>query len=66
LASPDFYLFRAIKRKMAGSEFGSTEELLSEVTDITNLISHTALAGVFRESGESQQKCTDMEGDHVD
>jgi hypothetical protein len=49
LAPSDFELFEAIKRKMAALEFGRTEELVDEVTDITSWISHIALANVVRE-----------------
>jgi hypothetical protein len=51
---------------MTGSEFGSAEELVSEVTDITSFISYITLADVFREWEQRLQKCIDMEGDYVD
>jgi hypothetical protein len=49
-----------------GSEFGSGEELVSEVAAIASAISHITLADVFREWEQRPQKCIDVEGDYID
>jgi hypothetical protein len=39
-----------MERKIVGSEFGSAEKLVTELTDLTSFLSHIALAGAFRTS----------------
>jgi hypothetical protein len=64
-APSDFYHFGAIKWKLASSEFGNAEALVSEMTDITNFTSHVTLANVFPDWKQLLHKCIDMEGDYV-
>jgi hypothetical protein len=82
LALSAFCPFRAIKGKLAGSEFGRTEEAVAVVTDITCFISRITLVNFFAEVisfisvsywmvffpewEQSLQKYIDMEGDYPD
>jgi hypothetical protein len=49
LAPSDFYRFGEWKEQTAGSEFGSTEELLGTIRQLTNAISRAELESSFQE-----------------
>jgi hypothetical protein len=66
VARSDFYLFGSIKGKIAWSEFGGAEQLVSEVVNIPNSISHMKLADVFGEWERWLPKGIDMEEDEFD
>jgi hypothetical protein len=66
LDSSDLYLFGPIEWKLVGSEFGSAEELVSEVTDVASFIIYLTLAPVFRKWEQRLYKCIDIERDYVD
>jgi hypothetical protein len=65
LAQSDFYLFGVIKGTLAGSEFGSAEELVSELVDVTSFMSHVILAIIFCELEQRLQKCINTEGNYA-
>jgi hypothetical protein len=65
LAGADFYLFGPIKAERASSEFGSAEEVVSDVTDATSLILHVTLTNVFGEWEQRPQKCINVEGAYI-
>jgi hypothetical protein len=61
----DFYLVGKLKGQMAGSEFESTEDLLTTIRLLTNAISREELESVFQEWEKRLEECPRIGGDDV-
>jgi hypothetical protein len=66
LAPSDFFLFGALKGRLAGCTFASADELIEAIREITGVIPRAQLEKVFLEWEERLQRCISLNDPYVE
>jgi hypothetical protein len=66
LAPSDFYLFRYVKKCLAGISFEDTDQLLAAVEGVLERMEKVTLQAVFLERMDRLKKCIAANGEYIE